>query len=298
MVRAGTVANSRWRIDGVKHRRGESRYSPSRATLLAMALVRNIVNVVTAIALAALFVLAGLAACLAPPVTHGLSSVFARDDLNPLDRNQLVRVADETRDYSFGAHDELALYQVIYDVDTEYRDNVGFSASASTSTGFPRLDLVSDRNSLPQLKSAFAGASELYCYSEETVSHLDDCYNLVRASVPWAIAIAIIAFAGLVFTGVTGGPRRTHAVLIAAGALVIAAFAALGIWAIVDFAGLFAAFHSLFFSAGSWVFPYDSLLICALPTEFWMGMGAVWLATSVLLSILSLIIGFKLRRRR
>ena len=113
-----------------------------------MALVRNIVSIVAAIALATMFVVAGFAVCLAPPVTHGLSSVFALDSLSPLDRNQLVKVADATRDYSFGAHSELALYQVIYDVDTEYRDNVGFSASASTSAGFPRLDLVSDRNSV------------------------------------------------------------------------------------------------------------------------------------------------------
>lgn len=263
-----------------------------------MALVRNIVNAVTALALAALFVVAGFAACLAPPVTHGLSSVFARDDLSPLDRNQLVRVADETRTYSFGAHDELALYQVIYDVDCEYRDSVGYSAASSTSQGFPRVDLVSDRNSLPQLKSAFAGASELYCYSEETVSHLDDCYNIVRAAVPWAIAIVIVAVAGLVFTGATGGVRRMHVVLMAAGIIVFVAFAGLGVWALVDFNGLFAAFHSLFFSQGSWVFPFDSLLICSLPTEFWMGMGAVWLAVSVLLSILSFITGFKLRKRR
>ena len=262
-----------------------------------MAAVRNIVSVITAVALAAMLVVAGFAVCLVPPVTQGLSSVFARDDVSPLDRNQLVKVADATRDYSFGAHDELALYQVIYDVDCEYRDKVGLSASVSTGAGFPGLDLVSDRNSLSQLKSAFQGASELYCYSTETVSHLDDCYNIVKAAMPSIIAIAIVALAGLIFTGVTGGKRRLSVVLPAAGGIVIVAFVSLGIWAAVDFNGFFTAVHQLFFKQGGWTFPYDSLLICSLPTEFWMGMGAVWLAVSTLLSILSILVGFKLKKR-
>ena len=261
-----------------------------------MAFVRNIVSVIAAIALAAMIVVAGFAACLAPPVTHGLSSVFALDDLSPLDRNQLVKVADATRDYSFGAHDELALYQVIYDVDLEYRNDVGYSAASTTSAGFPQLDVVNDRNSLPQLKSAFKGASELYCFSPETVSHLDDCHKLVADAYPYIVAIAIVALASLVFTGVTGGKRRMRIVLVAAGAIVLVAFVSLGIWVVVDFEGLFAAFHSLFFSAGSWTFPHDSLLICSLPTEFWMGMAAVWLAVSSVVSILSILIGRKLMR--
>lgn len=254
-------------------------------------------SVVAAIAFAAVLVATGFLACLIPPVTHGLSSVFARDDISPLDRNQLVRVADATRDYSFGSHDELSLYQVIYDVDVEYRDNVGYSAASATSAGFPRVDLVSDRNSLSQLQSAFKGASELYCYSEETISHLDDCYNIVRSAWSSVIAIAIVALAGLIFAGVTGGKRRMHIVLVAAGAIVLVAFAGLGAWALIDFNGFFTAFHSLFFAQGNWTFPYDSLLICSLPTEFWMGMGAVWLAVSALLSILSILVGFKLRKR-
>ncbi len=86
-------------------------------------------------------------------------------------------------------------------------------------------------------------------------------------------------------------------VLVAAGTVVLVAFAGLGIWAAVNFAGFFAAFHGLFFSQGNWTFPYDSLLICSLPTEFWMGMGAIWLLVSVLASVLSIVVGLKVGKR-
>ena len=104
-----------------------------------MKAVRVIVNVLTALMLAFTFVGAGFVVCTTLPITHGLSWVFCDDGTSPFDRNQLSRVADATRDYSFGNHDLLALYQVIYDVDTEYRNSVGYSASSTTSgaTGMP-----------------------------------------------------------------------------------------------------------------------------------------------------------------
>ena len=260
-----------------------------------MTAVRGIFAFITAIALAVVFVAAGLAVCLLPPVTHGLSSMFAKDGISPFSRAQLVEVADATREFSFGAHDEAELYRVIYLVDSEYQKEIA-DAGGTVPSDFPKLDRVADRNSLPQLKSAFSGASELYCYSEDTVSHLDDCYRIMAVAFPVLVVVAAIALVGLVFTGVTGRKRMVGIVLMIAGIAVLVAFVALGVWAAVDFNGFFRMFHQLFFSQGNWEFPYDSLLICALPTEFWMGMGVVWLAVSISVSILSIVIGKGLRK--
>ena len=82
------------------------------------------------------------------------------------------------------------------------------------------------------------------------------------------------------------------------GIVVLAAFAALGIWALVDFNGFFSAFHGVFFSQGNWTFAYDSLLICALPTAFWMGMGILWLVVSVVLCAICIMVGGRLLRYR
>ncbi len=260
-----------------------------------MKVVQGIVAAIAAVALSVVIVTVGFAVCILPPVTQGLSNMFAQDSLSPYDRTQLVQVADATRDYSFGSHDEKKLYRTIYQVCKDYEKKLSDSGGAVPSD-FPKLDRVVDLNNVNQIKSAFTGASELYCFSENTVSHLDDCYTLVARAFPVLVIIGAVALVGLVFVGVVGRRRAVGSVIFSAGIMVIVAFVALAIWAIIDFDGFFGMFHQLFFSQGNWEFPYDSLLICSLPTEFWMGMGAVWLVVSFVVSILSIAIGKRLRK--
>ena len=65
---------------------------------------------------------------------------------------------------------------------------------------------------------------------------------------------------------------------------------------VVAFDALFAAMHAIFFEEGTWQFSYDSLLIRALPTGFWMGCAAVWAAALILLCLLSILVGVLARR--
>lgn len=244
--------------------------------------------------LAVSIVALGFVACIAPPVTHALSSIFALDDLSPFDRAQLVKVADATRDYSFGSHDDLALYKVIYEVDSAYRQSI-LAAGGSVPSDFPRIDDIASMENPAQYERVFANASELYCYSPETMSHLDDCHAIMQTAIPFLVAMALLAFVGMIVCGSLGKKHTVAVVLLVAAAIVLVLFVALGVWAAVDFNGLFTVFHNLFFSQGNWTFPYDSLLICALPTQFWMGMAGVWLAVSIVAAITSLLIGLKLR---
>ena len=260
-----------------------------------MNVLKNIAYAVTAVALAVALVALGFAACILPPVTHGLSSMFAKDDISPFSRAQLVQVADATRDYSFGAHDETALYRAIYEVDAAFQKSL-LDAGGTVPTDFPKIDRVNSTSSLTQLKSASEGASELYCYAPATVAHLDDCYKLAASAFPWIIVAAAVAFVGLAFAGVTGRKRRVGSIVFSAGIIVVVAFAALGIWAAVNFDSFFRTFHQLFFSQGNWEFPYDSLLICSLPTEFWMGMGVVWLLVTLFAAVFAIVFGRRLKR--
>ena len=258
--------------------------------------IQNVIAAVIAtIALVAVFVGAGFMVAVTPPATHVLSSFFSDDDTSPFNRTQLTQVADATRDYSFGAHDRTALYRAIFQVDAQLRQEIT-SAGGSVPVGFPNIDVVNDANSEQQLAAAFVGASELYCYSADSVSHLDDCYNIARTAYVVLAICAIAAVAGLIACGTLGRKRLVGNVLMAAGITVFVVFAALGIFAAIDFNRFFTVFHSVFFSQGNWTFPYDSLLICALPTEFWVGMGVIWLAVAALVSILSIAIGARLRK--
>ena len=250
---------------------------------------------IATIALAIVFVGAGFFVCLVPPVTHGLSSFFSDDDTSPFNRTQLTQVADATRDYSFGDHDRVALYRTIFQVDVQLRQEIKITGG-TIPTGFPNLDVVNDANDERQLASAFVDASELYCYSADTISHLDDCYGLARNAYVVLAICAIAAVAGLIACGVLGKKRLLGNTLVAAGVTVLVVFVALGVIAATDFTRFFGWFHQVFFSQGNWTFPYDSLLICSLPTEFWVGMGVIWLAVSILVSILSIAIGARVRK--
>ena len=45
---------------------------------------------------------------------------------------------------------------------------------------------------------------------------------------------------------------------------------------------LFTTFHGVFFAAGTWTFPSDSLLIRLFPESFWIAAAAAWAALVVL----------------
>lgn len=259
-----------------------------------MGIARKAITVVAAVMLAVSFVGAGFLVCTTPPVTGALANVFSDDATSPFSRSQLVQVAEATRDYSFGSHSKTELYCAIYDVDAQLRQTISAGGS-SLLQGFPDLDAVSDPGDYDQLARAFANASEMYCFSPDAVAHLDDCYAIASTARPLLIVAAVLALIGLALVGVMGRKRALGRVLLAVGIVVLAAFVALGVWAAIDFTGFFATFHGLFFRQGNWTFPYDSLLICALPQAFWIGMAVIWLAVAVVLSALAIAIGRRLR---
>lgn len=261
-----------------------------------MAVFERLVKAAGAIALAVSFIGLGFAVCVLPATTHAVANGCSDDVTSPFTRSQLVRVADATRDYAFGSHDQAALYRTIADVDAEYLREITVKGGQA-GKGFPAVEGLPADASIAQYAAAFSDASDQYCYSPEVIRHLDDCHAVALGAYAALIVAVLLAVACLVFTGIRGTKRGLGTMLMAAGIAVLALFALAGLWALVDFNGLFATFHMLFFSQGNWTFPADSLLICALPTAFWMGMGSIWLAVTIAASILCLGIGLLLRKK-
>lgn len=235
----------------------------------------SIATIIAAVALAVTFVAAGFGVCCLPQTTQALASAFSGMD-NPdtaFTHEQLVRAAVSTRDFTVGSHDEAALTSVLEAINQE----AGTPLAGGSKTAM--------------------GLYEDYTLDENSISHLNDVYLVVEQAKPWLIGACVLAVALVLALLLSGKRRSAGEALLLGGTTVLVAFLVLGIMAAVNFDGFFAVFHSLFFADGTWTFSYESLLITMYPTAFWMGMGAVWLAVTVLLSILAIVVGSILRRR-
>lgn len=238
-------------------------------------LLNGIVAFGSALLLAVTLIGAGFAAVAIPDaVTATLSRAFSGCDQpnTPFTADEFASMAIAGKHYTFDDNDREKLDAAI--AEANVAAEADGRATASTRENAAR--------SLPA----------------DAISHLDDVYRVASMAKPALAIVAVLCIAGLAHVAVRIGRRALGRTLIAGGGLVLAAFCALGAWAAIDFDGLFAAFHSLFFQAGTWTFPYDSLLITLYPTAFWMGMGGIWLAVTCGLSILAVLIGFTLGHKQ
>lgn len=134
-------------------------------------------------------------------------------------------------------------------------------ATVDRVTGAMLGDLFSDGDFLANIdnRAPILDASER--------SHMQDVGGLVRVLA----ALEAIAVVGLVITWRLlrhERARRGRLLLRAAGAVGIAALV-LGAFFALAFDTAFAAFHALFFRAGTWQFGPDSNLIRLFPEPFW-----------------------------
>lgn len=241
-----------------------------------MKTLNMIARVVATATLAVLLATAGLFACCAPPTTLFLAQATSNDADSPYGKEALVGLAALTRDYTVDGADRAATLDTIAQAASDVSPAVAQSADKA---------------------AALQKLGERYTLTDDALDHLDDVYN-VLVGIRWALAaVAAACIAAAAHVYVRCGKKEFGAVLRHAAIAVVAVFAVLAAWVVVDFDGFFAAFHSLFFADGTWTFAWNSLLICMYPPAFWLGMGAVWLAVTVAACAVCFIIGRLLRKR-
>ncbi len=267
----------------------------------------NTAAALACVALAVTLVAAGFGACCLPVTTQLLSQATSNFEDTPYAPAQLTALAVATRDFTVddygrsslgtqGAQDVLA--QRILDAA---REASGEQSPVRSRWSQAARDVVENPPSASPAQVAFtalAGVGDAYALDRDAVSHLEDCNRLVRTAVPMLWGAAALAAALLIALVATGRRRAAGGALTVAPAVLVVALAAAGLWAALDFNGLFAAFHGVFFPQGNWTFGIDSLLICMYPLGFWMGMGAVWLVTTLVACIICLAAGRRLRKGR
>lgn len=254
--------------------------------------------------LAVTLLVCGFAACCLPVTTASLAGAVSTGADSPYTHEQLVELAQETRAFTVDAHSSMeeARESLAADVVAAAReasaegapkysqwtqqarqvlgDGGGESSAAAADAGEAGAAAAADGTALETM-DALAKVSDRYALDADAVSHLEDCNGLITGLSSY---LGMIGVAALIIALVLGF-RKQFAVLAfmlrMGPALLLAVLVVLGLWGLVDFNGLFAAFHSLFFVEGTWTFNYDSLLISMYPIDFWMGMGAVWVGSAI-----------------
>ncbi len=266
-------------------------------------LLTTLLEIVGGLLLAISLLASGFFVDTLPATTRLLSENFSNTTLAKYPAENLTELAVACRDYTVdprpegldGARNELADCVL----------SSAIEASSPQSSVFDRwnkqacfvVDTLSDDSSPAQAMNRLAQCGEGYSFDSLSLSHLDDCNNLIQRALP---ILGICILGALAILGYFAGTRQRKKlgrVLMAAPCVLIACLVCLGLWAALDFQGFFSAFHGLFFPQGNWTFALDSLLITMYPTPFWMGMGVLWLSCTTLLSILSFVLGLFIFKR-
>lgn len=238
--------------------------------------------------LALTLLVCGFVACCMPVTTERLSSFVSTGDSSPYTHEQLVQLAGATRAFTVEPHQSMDA------AEKELAQTVLDAAREASAAGAPKADrwTAAAREALDEgatpldSMDALAKVSDRYALDEAAVSHLEDCNLLITGVMSWLWMVGLAALIIAILLGLRKQFEALAFMLRMGPAMLLAFLVVLGLWGLVDFNGLFAAFHSLFFVDGSWTFSADSLLISMYPLDFWMGMGAVWLAVAVGLGLI------------
>ena len=238
----------------------------------------------------------GFTVAASPPATHVLGGLLEDNSSSPYTKEDLLYLADATRTFTvdpYGAGGQEGALELLAQICI---DSGRSSAQAGEKNDYWQseasqvLDAATSENSVRALY-ALAEIDTSYALDPDAVSHLVDCNVLINNVRPWLAGAALGALAAWIVLAALKARRSLGHMLAWPSALLMLAFLALGVWAAIDFSGFFSAFHDVFFPQGNWTFDARSLLITMYPQEFWVALGALWLAVSLLAAIIFLVLG-------
>lgn len=203
----------------------------------------------------------GFLACTTSQATAAIGGTFSGWEHSTFSKKNMAQIAEEVRSFSIDGASTDALFSAIQEATQE--NNVAES-----------------------LKS-----SERYTLPENALSHLSDCTPIFTTGRISVGVVGGFSLAGLVALLILAGRKRVGRTMIAGASLVGALLLLLGLWAIVDFNGLFTWMHTMLFAQGNWTFSSTSLLIQLFPEAFWAAMAALWVVASLVCAAIAGIAG-------
>ncbi len=266
--------------------KSRSNFARRKATVL-----QSIMAVVVAVAMSVVVITGTFQLLLTPVPTQVFASWGVEDDLSPMDHDYLVNIACQTLAYCNA--DPNAQLPLGSNERTQFTPNV--------------------MSHLDDVTAFFSGTKVAFCIGavalaiailalyaicrKERVTREHDVRDVARRGSndePRGLSVRCGSndeHRGLPFK------RLIARSMISCACIVIAVAVVVGLAAAIDFYDLFNLLHSLFFSSGSWLFSYDSLLICSLPQPFWEAMGVFWGILIAVACAALAIVGIRLKRK-
>jgi integral membrane protein (TIGR01906 family) len=133
-------------------------------------------------------------------------------------------------------------------------------------------------------------------FTPDVASHMRDVRYVLQGVQIAVLVVTILLAVVLIFPGRRRGRAAMGNGLFLGGVAAIVVALLFALIGGINFDALFTAMHRVFFAEGSWTFAEDSLLICAYPLAFWVGMGIIWAIVLVFLSAFIAAVGFLLGR--
>lgn len=231
----------------------------------------------------------GFLICTTSQATTMIGGTFSGWENVTYPEQDMAKIAEEIRSFSIDGTPSEDLYNTIFSVMQQTQPQIAHLFKDGSGNA-QDLSVVAQELSLPATTDLADLESE-FSLPRNALSHLEDCTPIFTTGRISVGVVGGFAIAGLIALGLLSGRKSLGRALVAGSILVIALLVALGIWASIDFNGIFTWMHSLLFAQGNWIFDSDSLLITLFPEAFWAAMAGLWIISSVILALIAGFIG-------
>lgn len=127
-------------------------------------------------------------------------------------------------------------------------------------------------------------------------SHMRDVGGVVRGLILADVVALLVA--ALLWWRLRAEPRRRATAMLTAAAVIGVAAVLLGAFFAVAFDTAFAAFHAMFFAAGTWTFGPDSNLLRFFPQPLWFELALIAGVAIVIDALVVVLIAWRTGRRQ
>ncbi len=133
-------------------------------------------------------------------------------------------------------------------------------------------------------------------FRQKEIKHMEDVKNLLSILFPLGYILSVVDMLIFIYLFLSNKTLLGRG-LMGGGILCITLLICAGVLSITDYDLAFEKFHDLFFDPYSWRFSYSDTLLRIYPRMFWFNGTIFVISLSVILSLLSIIIGFLIRKR-